>query len=103
MLWSCMSTTTLSALSKLVEAGEVGKIVALVSFGNVICGLGASPTFSAVYQATVKTWPPLAIYLGICFYIGALSLAIFAHYSLRVYKTREEQQEIQLGQRKRED
>ena len=79
MLWSCMFTMALSAMSKLAQPNEVGKFLSLVSLANTIVSLGAAPAYNSIYQATVKLWPPTAIYVGISVFVLDLALAIYAH------------------------
>ena len=86
MLWSCMFTTALSAMSKLAEPTEVGKFLSLVSLANTIVSLGAAPAYNSIYQATVKVWPPTAIYAGIFWFVVDLGLAIFTHVASKRYQ-----------------
>ena len=86
MLWGCMFTTALSAMSKLAEPTEVGKFLSLVSLANTIVSLGAAPAYNSIYQATVKVWPPTAIYAGIFWFVVDLGLAIFTHVASKRYQ-----------------
>jgi len=79
MLWSCMFTMALSAMSKLAEPNEVGKFLSLVSLANTIVSLGAAPAYTSIYKATVNTWPATAIYVGIAVFGLDLGLAIYTH------------------------
>lgn len=100
MLWSCMFTMALSAMSKLAEPNEVGKFLSLVSLANTIFSLGAAPAYNTIYRATVDVWPATAIYVGISVFFIDLGLAIYTHVaSKRHYRIgwRAEQQEEKIS------
>jgi len=86
MLWSCMFTMALSAMSKLAEPNEVGKFLSLVSLANILVSLGAAPAYSIIYRATVDIWPATAIYVGISVFAIDLVLAIYTHAASKRYE-----------------
>ena len=69
-------------MSKLAKTTETGKLLSFVALANTLVSLGAAPAYNAIYQATVKLWPPIAIYVGVVFFVMALLLAVLAHFLL---------------------
>ena len=43
MLWGCMFTCALSAISKLAEPTEIGKFVSLIGLASTLIGLASAP------------------------------------------------------------
>jgi len=83
MLWSVMFTTVLSAVSKLVEPTETGKLLTVVSLINMLVSLGAAPAYNLIYQATLKTHPAIAIYIGVLLFLIGMGLAIYTHIDMK--------------------
>ena len=79
MLWGCMFSCALSAISKLAEPTEIGKFVSLIGLANTLIGLAGAPSYNIIYQATLSTYPATALYVALVFFVLALSLAIYTH------------------------
>ena len=86
MLWGCMFTCALSAISKLAEPTEIGKFVSLIGLANTLIGLAGAPAYNLIYQATLSTYPATALYVALLFFVLALSLAIYTHVDMNADK-----------------
>ena len=72
-------TTTRSAVSKLVEPEEVGKIFTIIGFLESTMQLVAKPIFGFVYQATLHILPCLWILIMAASLTFVLIIAIVTH------------------------
>ena len=72
-------TTTRSAVSKLVEPEEVGKIFTIIGFLESTMQLVAKPIFGLIYQATLHILPCLWILTMSTFLTITLIIAILTH------------------------
>ena len=72
-------TTTRSAVSKLVEPEEVGKIFTIIGFLESTMQLVAKPIFGLIYQATLHILPCLWILIMAAFLTFTFAIAIGTH------------------------
>ena len=83
IFWDCMFTCTLSAISKLAEPAETGKLLSLVGIANALVSMAAAPAFNLIYQATLKTYPAVFMYVAIAFFLIAFALTLYTHLDMR--------------------
>ena len=76
-------TTTRSAVSKLVEPEEVGKIFTIIGFLESTMQLVAKPIFGLIYQATLHILPCLWILTMSAFLTLTLIISIITHVGMK--------------------
>ena len=96
--WDCGFTCSVSAISKLVEPSEIGKCLSLVTLFRRLVGVGATPAFNLIYQATLRTYPTTFMYVAILFFQIGLALTIYTHVDMK-RKEKKYPQEEQMDQR----
>jgi hypothetical protein len=84
LLWSNLGTAGASAISKIVEPTDMGKLLALLSLTGALVTLVAKPFFAFVYQATLSTQPAFTLYIAIVFYIADVFLALYVHIRMKI-------------------
>ena len=63
LLWVNIETTSRSALTKLVEPTEVGKVFTILGLINRVIGLIATPMFGFIYKMTVDVYPASFLFI----------------------------------------
>ena len=89
-------TTTRSAVSKLVEPEEVGKIFTIIGFLESTMQLVAKPIFGLIYQATLHILPCLWILIMSGFLTLTLIISIITHVGMK-RERRAEQETIKMN------
>ena len=86
-------TTTRSAVSKLVEPEEVGKIFTIIGFLESTMQLVAKPIFGFIYQATLNILPCLWILIMSAFLTLTLVISIVTHVGMKRERRAEQESE----------
>jgi len=79
MLWANTLITTMSALSKLLEPTEIGKMFCLLGLAKALMKMIGKPLFSLLYKATVEVNPSLCLFVVVLIQAFVLGLVIFNH------------------------
>ena len=97
LLYFNIFSTTRSAVSKLVEPEEVGKIFTIIGVLEAVMSLVAKPLFGFIYQATLDILPGLWLVILSTLLVITLVLAIITHVGMtRERKAREEVKDMQM-------
>ena len=83
ILYINIFTTTRSALTKLVDSTEVGKLFTTLAILNSILQLISKPFYGFLYQATVDIYPPIWIFVSQIFLLIPLILIIINHVGMK--------------------
>ena len=66
-----------SLVSKIVPNEEVGKVFALIVVSEALFGMAGSPTFTAIYNATISTNPAIFNFVAAGIYGVEILLAMY--------------------------
>ena len=83
LLWLNLGTAAMSAISKLVERTELGKLMALLALVNALVTVAAKPFFAFVYQATLSTIPACVLYIAMALFMLDVLLVLYLHVRMK--------------------
>ena len=93
-------TTTRSAVSKLVEPEEVGKIFTIIGFLESTMQLVAKPIFGLIYQATLHILPSLWLLIMSTFLVLTFVIAFITHIGMaRERRAEKELETIKMSEK----
>jgi nitrate/nitrite transporter NarK len=88
LLWLNLGSATMSAISKIVEPTEMGKLMALLALITALETLAGQPFFAFVYQATLATAPAFTLYIAIVLFLTDVVLALYVHIRMKIGEKR---------------
>jgi len=82
-LYISINSTARSALTKLVDPGDIGSLFGMCGIIFVTLSLISKPFYSLVYRATVHTFPAAFLYLTLGLLVLVLILIMAAHIGMK--------------------
>ena len=96
LLYFSISATARSAMSKLVDPTEIGKIFSVLGVLESCLGFVTKPAYGLIYQASLSFYPGLWCFVSIGWLLLALVITIALHCGTK--KTEELKQELEIRQ-----
>lgn len=76
-LGGVLSPMVRSLVSKIVPNDEIGKVFALIVASESLIGMGGSPIFTVIYNATLSTDAGIYNFIAAGFYVFEILLAMY--------------------------